>query len=98
MAVTPQKFNVWQPPFHGEGHLAISLKNIFDGNYMKCTELHETHIFQFSAPPQMVGNLGFSAQNNAMSGTKMLLNCPKTLPYFEFAKHEFSVKFWTSHS
>ena len=36
---TPLKFNVWQHSPHGEGHLAISQKQYFDGNDMKCIEL-----------------------------------------------------------
>ena len=69
VARTPWKFNDWLPPFHREGHLAISLKLFFDGNYMKCTEMHETNVFQFPILPHRVGKVRSSAQNNAMSIT-----------------------------
>ena len=77
---TPQKLNVWQPPPHGEGHWAISLRTIIDENCMKCTELHETHVVLFPTSPQRVEGLGSNAQNNVTSDTKILVNCPHLFP------------------
>ena len=42
----------------GKGIVPYHLKQIFDGNYINCTEVHETHIFQFPTSPQRVGGLG----------------------------------------
>ena len=44
MPRTPQTFNVWQlPPPWGRALWSYH-QNIFDGNCMKCTELHEAHV------------------------------------------------------
>ena len=43
----------------------------------QCTELHETHAFQFPTWPQRVDGIGSNTQNNAMSSIKMLVSCPQ---------------------
>ena len=66
---TPQELNVWQLSPHEERYWAISLKIIFDGNCMECTELHEAHVSWVPTSPQWVGRAGYNVEN-AMSNAK----------------------------
>ena len=75
---TPQKFNVFKPPFYREGYRAIPLKtNVW-------WELHELYraawnsFSCFPTSPQWVEGLGSNTQNDAMSRTKMSVDCPQS--------------------
>ena len=83
-----QKFNVWQPVSHGEKHWAISLK-MFDWSCIICTEMHEIGVFQSPTPPQMLGGLVSNAQNNTVSNTKMLVNCPQLFRIWKLPNMSF---------
>ena len=77
MPRTPQK---WRLPPNGQGIFDHTTRTVFDGNGTKCTEVHETHVFQFPTSPQSVEELLYSAQNNPMSSTDILVNCAQPFP------------------